>query len=126
METNMAMVTITGWLDDDRQLQWGRVLKVGIDVNRKNNQDQWEKVDKTVYEIKTDSQTPLEGVKQVTVVGRIMGTSTFTKRDNTTGSAIRVTAESVRPAGEKVQEAAINAVWPTVNPGQGKVEDATF
>jgi hypothetical protein len=65
METNMAMVTITGWLDDDRQLQWGRVLKVGIDVNRKNNQDQWEKVDKTVYEIKTDSQTPLEGVKQV-------------------------------------------------------------
>ena len=126
MVKNEALITVTGWLNEDKNLQYGRVLRVGIDVNRKNNQDQWEKVDKTVYEIKTDSQTPLEGVKQVTVVGRIMGTSTFTKRDNTTGSAIRVTAESVRPAGEKVQEAAINAVWPTVNPGQGKVEDATF
>ena len=126
MVKNEAIITVTGWLNEDKNLQYGRVLRVGIDVNRKNNQDQWEKVDKTVYEIKTDSQTPLEGVKQVTVVGRIMGTSTFTKRDNTTGSAIRVTAESVRPAGEKVQEAAINAVWPTVNPGQGKVEDATF
>jgi hypothetical protein len=132
METNMAMVTITGWLDDDKNLQYGRVLRVGIDVNRKNNQDQWEKVDKTIYDVKTDSQISLDGVRQVTVVGRIMGTSTFQKRDGTTGSAIRVRAESVTPAANqapsgKIDAAAINEVWPTVIPGAGKpVEDAPF
>ena len=106
-----------------KDFHWGRALKLAVDVRKKNDQDVWETVDKTIYDVTTDSQTPLDDVKQVTVVGRIVGTSTFQKRDGSTGSAIRVRAESVNVAGAKTQEAAINEVWPTVNPGQGKIEE---
>jgi len=124
MERNEALVTVTGWLNDVKDFQWGRALKLAVDVRKKNHQDEWETVDKTIYDVTTDSQTPLDDVKQVTVVGRIVGTSTFQKRDGSTGSAIRVRAESVSVAGQKTQEAAINEVWPTVNPGQGKIEES--
>ena len=123
MERNEALVTVTGWLNDVKDFQWGRALKLAVDVRKKNHQDEWETVDKTIYDVTTDSQTALDDVKQVTVVGRIVGTSTFQKRDGSTGSAIRVRAESVNVAGAKTQEAAINEVWPTVNPGQGKIEE---
>jgi hypothetical protein len=127
MERNEALVTVTGWLNDVKDFQWGRALKLAVDVRKKNHQDEWETVDKTIYDVTTDSQTALDDVKQVTVVGRIVGTSTFQKRDGSTGSAIRVRAESVNVAGAKTQEAAINQVWPTVNPGQGKItESAPF
>ena len=124
MERNEALVTVTGWLNDVKDFQWGRALKLAVDVRKKNDQDVWETVDKTIYDVTTDSQTPLDDVKQVTVVGRIVGTSTFQKRDGSTGSAIRVRAESVNVAGAKTQEAAINQVWPTVNPGQGKIDES--
>ena len=124
MERNEALVTVTGWLNDVKDFQWGRALKLAVDVRKKNHQDEWETVDKTIYDVTTDSQTALDDVKQVTVVGRIVGTSTFQKRDGSTGSAIRVRAESVSVAGQKTQEAAINEVWPTVNPGQGKIEES--
>jgi hypothetical protein len=77
MERNEALVTVTGWLNDVKDFQWGRALKVSVDVRKKNDQDEWETVDKTIYDVTTDSQTPLDDVKQVTVVGRIAGTSTF-------------------------------------------------
>lgn len=124
MERNEALVTVTGWLNDVKDFHWGRALKVAVDVRKKNDQDVWETVDKTIYDVTTDSQTALDDVKQVTVVGRIVGTSTFQKRDGSTGSAIRVRAESVNVAGQKTQEAAINEVWPTVNPGQGKIDES--
>ena len=124
MERNEALVTVTGWLNDVKDFHWGRALKLAVDVRKKNDQDVWETVDKTIYDVTTDSRTALDDVKQVTVVGRIVGTSTFQKRDGSTGSAIRVRAESVSVAGAKTQEAAINEVWPTVNPGQGKIEES--
>jgi hypothetical protein len=132
MVKNEALVTVTGWLNDVKDFQWGRAIKVGVDVRKKNDQDEWETVDKTIYDVTTDSQVALDGVKQVVVVGRIVGTSTFAKRDGSTGSAIRVRAESVTPAANqvasgKIDAAAINEVWPTVIPGAGKpVEDAPF
>jgi hypothetical protein len=132
MVKNEALVTVTGWLNDVKDFQWGRAIKVGVDVRKKNDQDEWETVDKTIYDVTTDSQVALDGVKQVVVVGRIVGTSTFAKRDGSTGSAIRVRAESVTPAANqvasgKIDAAAINEVWPTVRPGAGKpVEDAPF
>jgi hypothetical protein len=68
-------------------------------------------------------------VKQVVVSGRITGTNTFQKRDGTAGFSIKVRADSVAPAvnqvvSEKVNHAAINAVWPTVTPGAP--EEAPF
>lgn len=126
MIKNEGLIQVTGWLNDIKEFDWGTALKVGVDVRKKNHQGDWETVDKTVYDVTTDGRTALEGVKQVKVTGRITGTSTFQKRDGSTGAAIKVRAESIEPVSDKVQEAAINAVWPTVNPNQPISESAPF
>lgn len=123
MEKNEALVEVTGWLNDVKEFHWGVALKVAVDVRKKNDNDEWETVDKTVYDVTTDQRNALEGVKQVKVKGRITGTSTFPKRDGSTGSAIKVRATSVTVAGEKVQEAAIMEMWPTAVIGQAKPVD---
>ena len=127
MIKNEGLIEVTGWLNDVKDFEWGRVLKLSVDVRKKNHQDEWETVDKTIYDVVTDGRAALEGVKQVRVVGRITGTSTFQKRDGSTGSAIKVRAESAEPAvdGEKVGHAALNEVWPTATPG-GIAESAPF
>ena len=129
MVKNEARIELTGWLNNVADFDWGRALKVSVDVREKNDQGQWETVDKTIYDVKTDNRAPLEGVKQVVVSGRITGTNVFQKRDGTAGFSIKVRADSVAPAenqvvSDKVNHAAINAVWPTVTPGAP--EDAAF
>ena len=126
MVKNEALIELTGWLNDVREFDWGTALKVSVDVRKKNHQGEWETVDKTVYDVTTDGKTALEGVKQVKVTGRITGTSTFQKRDGSTGSAIRVRAEKVELVSDKRNEAAITEVWPTVNPNQAITESAPF
>ena len=118
MEKNEALIELTGWLNDVKEFSWGVALKVAVDVRKKNHQDEWETVDKTVYDVTTDQRPALEGVKQVKVKGRISGTSTFQKRDGSTGSAVKVRANTITPAGEKVAEAAILNQWPTAQIGQ--------
>jgi hypothetical protein len=126
MVKNEALIQVTGWLNDVKEFDWGTAIKVGVDVRKKNHQGEWETVDKTVYDVTTDGRTALEGVKQVKVTGRITGTSTFQKRDGSTGAAIKVRAESIEQVSDKTQEAAINTVWPTVTPGQAITESAPF
>ena len=129
MIKNEALIELTGWLNDVKDFEWGRALKVSVDVRKQNDQGQWETVDKTTYDVVTDNRAPLDGVKQVVVSGRITGTNVFQKRDGTAGFSIKVRADSVAPAenqvvSEKVNHAAINAVWPTVTPGAS--EEAPF
>ena len=129
MVKNEARIELTGWLNNVADFDWGRALKVSVDVRKQNHQGEWETVDKTTYDVTTDNRAPLEGVKQVVVSGRITGTNTFQKRDGTPGFSIKVRADSVAPAvnqvvSDKVNHAAINAVWPTVTPGAP--EDAPF
>ena len=127
MIKNEAQIELTGWLNDVKEFDWGTALKVSIDVRKKNPSDgEWETVDKTVYDITTDGRTALEGVKQVTVKGRITGTSTFLKRDGTPGAAIKVRADSVTVASDKVLEAAIMEVWPTAKIGPAVDQSAPF
>ena len=123
MVKNEALIELTGWLNDVREFDWGTALKVGVDVRKKNHQGDWETVDKTVYDVTTDGKTALEDVRQVKVTGRIVGTSTFQKRDGSTGSAVKVRAEVITPAGEKVNEAAIMNQWPTAQIGQAQPVD---
>jgi hypothetical protein len=116
-------------LNNVADFDWGRALKVSVDVRKQNHQGEWETVDKTTYDVTTDNRAPLEGVKQVVVSGRITGTNTFQKRDGTPGFSIKVRADSVAPAenqvvSDKVDHAAVNAVWPSVTPGAP--EDAPF
>ena len=129
MVKNEARIELTGWLNDTKDFDWGRALKVSVDVRKQNHQGEWETVDKTTYDVTTDNRAPLEGVKQVVVSGRITGTNTFQKRDGTPGFSIKVRADSVAPAenqvvSDKVDHAAVNAVWPTVTPGAA--EEAPF
>jgi hypothetical protein len=130
MIKNEARIELTGWLNDVKDFEWGRAIKVSVDVRKQNHQGEWETVDKTTYDVVTDNRTPLDGVKQVVVSGRITGTNVFQKRDGTSGFTIKVRAESVSPAAnqvvsDKVDHAAVNAVWPTVTPG-GISEEAPF
>jgi hypothetical protein len=128
MIRNEASVTVTGWLNDVKDFDWGRALKVSVDVRKKNHQEEWETVDKTVYDVTTDDKSGMfDGVKQVTVTGRISGTNVFQKRDGTSGFSIKVRGESIVVAQDhKVGEAAMNNVWPTVNPNKPISESAPF
>jgi len=123
MVKNEALIELTGWLNDVREFDWGTALKVSVDVRKKTPEGTWETVDKTVYDVTTDGKTPLEGVKQVTVTGRIVGTSTFQKRDGSTGAAVKVRAESIVIASDKRNEAAIMDTWPTAQIGQAEPID---
>jgi hypothetical protein len=115
MIKNEATVKVTGWLNDVKDFEWGRALKVSVDVRKQNHQGEWETVDKTVYDVTTDDRTGnFEHVKQVIVEGRITGTNVFQKRDGTTGFSIKVRGISITPASEKILEAAIMETWPTV------------
>jgi hypothetical protein len=129
MVKNEAQIQLTGWLNDVKDFDWGRALKVSVDVRKKNHQGEWETVDKTIYDVTTDNRAPLEGVKQVVVSGRIVGTNVYQKRDGTSGFSIKVRAENVEPAANQVVEktghAALNEVWATATPG-GIEESAPF
>jgi hypothetical protein len=131
MIKNEGLVTVTGWLNDVKAFDWGTSLKVAVDVNQKNAQGEWVKVDKTIYEVGIDTPISVEGAKQVIVTGRIQSTKTFERRDRTIGCSIRVKAESVeaivddREPPAKVQEAAIMGQWPTATIGQATA-DAPF
>ena len=123
MVKNEALIEVTGWLNDVKQLDWGVALSVGVDVRRKNHQDEWETVDKTIYDVMIDVMPDVQGAKQVTVTGEIKGTKIFTKRDGSTGAAVKVKATEIVSVGDKVQEAAIMEQWPTAKIGQGKPVD---
>ena len=125
MARNVAQIELTGWLNDVKEFQWGRALKVAVDQRKQNEQGDWETVDKTVYDVTTNDSTPLENVKQVTIVGRITGTSTFQKRDGSMGSAIKVRADSVSAVDQLAQQghAAVKAVWPEANIGPAETLD---
>jgi hypothetical protein len=129
MVKNEAQIQLTGWLNDVKDFEWGRALKVSVDVRKKNHQGEWETVDKTIYDVTTDNRAPLDGVKQVVVSGRIVGTNVYEKRDGSSGFSIKVRAEKVEPAANQVVEktghAALNEVWSTATPG-GIEESAPF
>jgi hypothetical protein len=129
MIKNEAQVTVTGWLNDVKDFEWGRALKVSVDVRKRTDAGTWETVDKTIYDVTTDNRAPLDGVKQVVVSVRITGTNVFQKRDGSSGFSIKVRAENVEPAPNQVVEksghAALNEVWPVATPG-GIEESAPF
>jgi hypothetical protein len=123
MVKNEALIEVTGWLNEVKQFDWGVALKVSVDVRKKNHQDEWETVDKTIYDVTTDVMPDVQGAKQVTVTGEIKGTKIFTRRDGSTGAAVKVKATEIVSVGDKVQEAAIMEQWPTAKIGQGKPVD---
>jgi hypothetical protein len=115
MEKNEASVKVTGWLNDVKSFDWGTALKVAVDVRKQNGQGEWETVDKTIYDVTTGDKVALDGVKQVTVTGRIVGTATFQKRDGSTGSAVRVRANMIQATEAPTASVSqMQELWPTV------------
>ena len=115
MEKNEASVKVTGWLNDVKSFDWGTALKVSVDVRKQNAQGEWETVDKTIYDVTTGDKIALDGVKQVTVTGRIVGTATFQKRDGSTGSAVRVRANTIQATEAPTASVSqMQELWPTV------------
>jgi len=65
MVKNEALIEVTGWLNDVKDFEWGRALKVSVDVRKKNHHDEWETVDKTIYDVTTDDKSgDFDQVKQ--------------------------------------------------------------
>ena len=94
MVKNEAKIIVTGWLNDTKSFDWGNVAKVAVDQRRKNEAtDEWETVDKTIYDVIYEGYIP--EAKQVIVTGRIVSTNTYEKRDGTTGASIKVRADSI-------------------------------
>jgi hypothetical protein len=82
MVKNEAVVKVTGWLNDIKDFDWGRALKVSVDVRKQDHQGEWQTVDKTIYDVTTeDRSVNFDGVKQVTVEGRITGTNVFQRSE---------------------------------------------
>ena len=98
MIRNVALVTVTGWLNDPKTFDWGSAAKVSVDVRKQNDLGEWETVDKIVYDCTIEGVFP--DAKQVTVSGRIVGLNTYSKRDGTTGVSVKVRADSVIAAEE--------------------------
>lgn len=98
MIRNQALVTVTGWLNDAKTFDWGSAAKVSVDVRKQNAAGEWETVDKLVYDVTYEGSFP--DAKQVIATGRIVGVSTFEKRDGSVGVSIKVRATDVAPAEE--------------------------
>lgn len=122
-------IEFQGFINEVKNFEWGTVYNVSHNQVRKTPQGTWETIGRDYFSVIAPDGTPsLTENSRVNVKGR-MKTKTFEKRDGTKGTSLEVRAEeiSVLTQGtqreDKRNEAAVNAVWPTVNAGQGTIEE---
>lgn len=122
-------IEFQGFINEVKNFDWGTVYNISHNQVRKTPQGTWETVGRDYFSVVApDGAQPLAENMRVSVKGR-MKTKTFEKRDGTKGISLEVRADdiTVMSAGtqrdDKVNEAAVNAVWPTVNAGQGTLEE---
>ena len=122
-------IEFQGFINEVKNFDWGTVYNISHNQVRKTPQGTWETVGRDYFSVVApEGCQPLTENMRVSVKGR-MKTKTFEKRDGSKGMSLEVRADdiSVLSAGtareDKVNEAAVNAVWPTVNAGQGTLEE---
>jgi len=122
-------IEFQGFVNEVKNFDWGTVYNISHNQVRKTPQGTWETVGRDYFSVVApEGCQPLAENMRVSVKGR-MKTKTFEKRDGSKGMSLEVRADdiSVLSAGtareDKVNEAAVNAVWPTVNAGQGTLEE---
>jgi single-stranded DNA-binding protein len=122
-------IEFQGFVNEVKNFDWGTVYNISHNQVRKTPQGIWETVGRDYFSVVApEGCQPLAENMRVSVKGR-MKTKTFEKRDGSKGMSLEVRADdiSVLSAGtareDKVNEAAVNAVWPTVNAGQGTLEE---
>lgn len=122
-------IEFQGFVNEVKNFDWGTVYNISHNQVRKTPQGTWETVGRDYFSvIAPEGADLLAENMRVNVKGR-MKTKTFEKRDGSKGTSLEVRAEEITvvSAGtqreDKVNEAAVNAVWPTVNAGHGTVEE---
>jgi single-stranded DNA-binding protein len=122
-------IEFQGFVNEVKNFDWGTVYNVSHNQVRKTPQGQWETVGRDYFSVVApDGTQPLAENMRVNVKGR-MKTKTFEKRDGSKGISLEVRADEISVLAQgtlredKVNEAAVNAVWPTVNAGQGTIDE---
>jgi single-stranded DNA-binding protein len=122
-------IEFQGFVNEVKNFDWGTVYNISHNQVRKTPQGTWETVGRDYFSVVAPEGADLLAENmRVNVKGR-MKTKTFEKRDGSKGMSLEVRADSITviSAGtqreDKVNEAAVNAVWPTVNAGQGTLEE---
>jgi single-stranded DNA-binding protein len=122
-------IEFQGFVNEVKNFDWGTVYNISHNQVRKTPQGTWETVGRDYFSVVApEGGDVLAENMRVQVKGR-MKTKTFEKRDGSKGMSLEVRADSITimSAGtqreDKVNEAAVNAVWPTVNAGQGTLEE---
>lgn len=122
-------IEFQGFVNEVKNFDWGTVYNISHNQVRKTPQGTWETVGRDYFSVVApEGCQPLAENMRVSVKGR-MKTKTFEKRDGSKGMSLEVRADDITvvSAGtareDKVNEAAVNAVWPTVNAGQGTIDE---
>jgi single-stranded DNA-binding protein len=122
-------IEFQGFVNEVKNFDWGTVYNVSHNQVRKTPQGQWETVGRDYFSVVApDGTQPLAENMRVNVKGRLK-TKTFEKRDGSKGISLEVRADEISVLAQgtlredKVNEAAIQAVWPTVNPGQSAIDE---
>ncbi len=122
-------IEFQGFVNEVKNFDWGTVYNVSHNQVRKTPQGQWETVGRDYFSVVAPEGTqPLAENMRVNVKGRLK-TKTFEKRDGSKGVSLEVRADEISVLAQgtlredKVNEAAVQAVWPTVNPGQSAIDE---
>lgn len=122
-------IEFQGFVNEVKNFDWGTVYNVSHNQVRKTPQGQWETVGRDYFSVVApDGTQPLAENMRVNVKGRLK-TKTFEKRDGSKGISLEVRADEISVLAQgtlredKVNEAAVQAVWPTVNPGQSAIDE---
>jgi len=122
-------IEFQGFVNEVKNFDWGTVYNISHNQVRKTPQGTWETVGRDYFNVVAPEGTqPLAENMRVQVKGR-MKTKTFDKRDGSKGISLEVRADEINVVAQgvaredKVNEAAIATVWPTVNAGQGTIDE---
>lgn len=93
MAATRADITVTGWVNNLKAFDWGTVFTLSVEHRQQNDRGEWETVDRTQFDVKTTDSVP--DAKQLLVTGRVTGTTTYAKKDGTTGVSIKLKATTL-------------------------------
>lgn len=98
MAATKAEVTVTGWVNNVRTFDWGNAFSLSVEHRKQNDRGEWETVDRTNFDVTSSETVP--DAKQVTITGKVVGTSTYAKKDGTQGVSVKVRAVTLEAVAE--------------------------
>jgi hypothetical protein len=124
-----ATITVTGWLNEIKEFDWGRVFTVSESIRAKNPDGEWETIGRNYWDvtIPTDVMTGnLAKDDQIVVTGYFSKGKPFTRKDGTLDIGLKVRATHVSRYEREEQATAPAPTRPNVPSGWTAVDDAPF